>query len=131
MIKTGIKGTQEVLVTDSNTASAFESGTLEVFATPALAALMEKTAQLSVADYLDEGFTTVGTALDIQHVSATPIGMKVTCESELIEVDRKKLVFSVRAFDDCGDVGTGTHTRFIVQADKFANKSNEKLDGTL
>lgn len=122
----GIKGSQSVVVTESNTAKAFESGTLDVFATPALAALMEKTAQLSIADYLEDGFTTVGTALDIQHIAATPIGMQVTCESELIEIDRKRLVFSVRAFDECQEIGNGTHTRFIVNSEKFFEKANAK-----
>ena len=87
MLQAGIKGKKEITVTLDKTAKAMGSGTMDVFATPAMIALMEITAFESVSSELEEGSGTVGTALDIKHVSATPVGMKVTCESELVRVD--------------------------------------------
>jgi predicted thioesterase len=102
------------------------SGTLDVFATPALIALMEETSWRSVADQLEEGSGTVGTMLNVKHTAPTPLGMEVTCESELIEVDGRRLVFSLRAYDAQGTVGEGTHERFIIQNEKFQQKANAK-----
>lgn len=126
MLEAGIKGNQEVKVTDENTALAMGSGTLKVFATPSMIALMEKTAWESVSPYLEEGSGTVGTHLDVSHLSATPLGMTVRCESELIQVDGRKLVFKVAAYDDGGLIGQGTHQRFIVKNDKFQAKADSK-----
>ena len=99
---------------------------MDVFATLAMIALMENTAFESVASELEEGSGTVGTALDIKHVSATPVGMKVTCESELVKVDGRTLTFSVKAFDEAGLIGEGTHERFIVFEEKFQKKADDK-----
>ena len=99
MLEAGIKGRQEVMVTDENSAAAVGSGLLPVFATPAMVALMEKTAWMSVAPYLNDGEGTVGTKLEIAHNAATPVGMQVWCESELVEVDGRRLVFKVEAFE--------------------------------
>lgn len=126
MLSTGIKGTQEVKVTEANTAAAMKSGTLNVFATPAMIALMEQTAWQSVAPHLEEGEGTVGTELNVKHVSATPLGMVVRCESCLEQIEGRKLVFSVRAFDEAGLVGEGMHERFIVKNDKFQAKAEKK-----
>ncbi len=126
MLKIGITGREEVLVTADNTAEAMGSGTLPVFATPAMIALMEKTAYKSVADFLEEGCGSVGTLLSVKHTAATPLGMKVTCESILTEIDGRRLVFSVRAYDEVGLIGEGTHERFIVQNEKFLQKTNAK-----
>lgn len=104
------------------------SGTLEVFATPAMIALMEKTACESVQPYLEEGCGTVGTALNIKHVSATPVGMTVTCESVLTEVEGRRLTFIVLASDEHGLIGEGTHERFIVNNEKFQSKADSKLE---
>ena len=109
-----------------NTAKTVGSGLLEVFATPAMIALMEKTASDSVAPYLEEGEGTVGVRLDVVHTAATPIGMTVRCESELVQIDRKRLVFSVVAFDDAGEIGRGTHERFIINNEKFLSKTYAK-----
>ena len=100
MLQTGIKGKKEITVTLDKTAKAMGSGTMDVFATPAMIALMENTAFESVASELEEGSGTVGTALDIKHVSATQVGMKVTCESELVKVDGRAIAISVKAFDE-------------------------------
>ncbi len=123
----GIKGRQSVVVADENTAITMGSGTLEVFATPAMIALMEKTASESIADALDEGSTSVGTLINVAHVSATPKGAEVYCESELTEVDGRRLVFSVKAYDNAGLIGEGTHERFIIFAEKFMARTLAKF----
>ena len=127
MLETGIKGTRTVTVNEDNTAKAMGSGTLDVFATPALIALMEETCWRSVANELEEGSGTVGTLLEIKHTAPTPVGMKVTCESTLTEVDGRRLVFEVIARDAKGVVGEGKHERFIIQNEKFQVKANAKL----
>lgn len=126
MLETGIKGMQKTEVTDTNSALAMGSGTLKVFATPAMIALMEETAWKSVAPHLEDGSGTVGTALNIKHTAATPLGMTVTCESELIAVDGRKLTFHVTAKDEAGVIGEGEHERFIVQNEKFQAKADSK-----
>ena len=127
MLEKGIKGTRTVTVNEENTAKAMGSGTLDVFATPALIALMEETCWRSVANELEEGCGTVGTLLEIKHTAPTPVGMKVTCESTLTEVDGRRLVFEVIARDAKGVVGEGKHERFIIQNEKFQMKANAKL----
>lgn len=127
-MEAGIKNKTEITVTERDTALAHGSGTLEVFATPAMAAMMENTAMNSIAAYLNEGETTVGTLLEVKHLSATPVGCTVTCESELTEVDGRRLVFKVTARDCKGLIGEGVHERFIVLAEKFVNKAKDKLN---
>lgn len=127
MLKTGIKGHQELTVTQELTAKNMGSGVMDVFATPAMLALMEKTAFTSVAEYLNEGCGSVGTKVDIEHVASSPVGMKITCDSELVEVEGRKLVFKVEAYDEKGLIGKGTHERFIVENKKFQEKTNNKL----
>ena len=126
MLKEGITGHQETIVTVENTAKTMKSGTLDVFATPAMIALMEQTAYESVAGELEEGYGTVGTMLNVKHVSATPVGMKVTCESTLTKIDGRALTFEVKAFDERGLIGEGIHERFLVQNEKFQAKANNK-----
>jgi len=126
MLKAGIRGEQSVEVVYENTATAVGSGVLRVFATPCMLALMEKTACDSVMPYLDEGDGTVGTQVNIRHLAATPIGMTVRCESELLEVDGRRLVFDVKAYDEAGLIGEGTHERFIVNNEKFQGKADAK-----
>ena len=122
----GIKGLQSVIVTEENTARSVGSGMLPVFATPAMAALMEKTAAKSVEPYLAEGEGTVGISLNIRHLAATPVGLTVECESELIEIDRKRLVFKLKVSDGVDLIGDGTHERFIINNDKFMAKAEAK-----
>ena len=100
MLTVGIKGEQSQLVTNKNTAKTMGSGTLDVFATPALVALAEKTCWMSVAGELDEGCGSVGTKLELEHTAPTPVGMTVTCESELTAVEGRKLVFKVSLQDE-------------------------------
>ena len=128
MLSTGIKGSKTTEVTQENTAEAVGSGTLPVFATPAMIALIEATASGSVAPFLEEGSSTVGTHLDIAHSSATPVGMSATCETELVEVDRRRLVFRVVVTDAKGEIGSGTHERFVVDNAKFMSKAESKRE---
>lgn len=123
----GITGVQTLTVTEDKTAKALGSGELAVFATPCMIALMENTAYKSVQPFLSEGQGTVGTLLNVRHVAATPVGMEVRCETKLVEIDRKRLVFEVRAFDACGLIGEGSHERFIVDNQKFMQKTSAKL----
>ncbi len=126
MLKTGIKGKETTIVDESNTAKTMGSGTLDVFATPAMTALMEKTAWKSVAEELEEGCGTVGILLEITHDAPTPLGMKVTCESVLTGIDGRKLTFEVEARDERGKIGSGIHERFIIDNKKFQEKANQK-----
>ena len=138
MLNPGIKGSASVAVTAANTAAAMGSGEsrglgdvykrqeLNVFATPALAALVEKACWQSVAPELDPGCGTVGTKLELAHNAPTPVGMMVRCESELTAVDGRKLTFSAVMYDDAGEVGRATHERFIIQNEKFQKKADAK-----
>lgn len=126
-LSSGVRGTQELLVTNENTAKALGSGGLDVFSTPSMIALMEFCAAKSVVALLPAGSSTVGTRLDIKHLSATPVGMTVRCETELIEIERRRLVFLCRAFDDAGLIGEGTQERFIVDDEKFMEKTLQKI----
>ena len=126
MLETGIKGMGKTIVTEEKTARFMGSGTLEVFATPAMIALMEHTAYESVAPYLEPGKGTVGTLMNVKHVSATPCRMKVTCETELIEINGRELIFSVKAWDEKGLIGEGEHRRFIIDEEKFLARAMSK-----
>lgn len=126
-METGITGQQEEIVTEEKTAKAMGSGELPVYATPAMIALIEKTAWMSVAGELEEGQGTVGTKLAVEHVSASPLGAHITCKTTLVGVDRRRLLFSVEVSDDAGIIGQGTHERFIVDNEKFLTKAKGKL----
>ena len=128
MLETGIRNRKEEIVTKSNSANAVGSGLLEVYATPSMIALMEGCSHESVAPYLEEGCGTVGISLDIRHVAATPVGMKVYCETELIKIDGRILTFAVKAYDEKGLIGEGTHVRCIVFNERFQQKAEAKLE---
>ena len=128
-VTVGLKGRAEALVTESNTATAACSGALPVFGTPFLCALMEEAAWKSIAPHLEAGQSTVGTRLDISHDSATPVGMKVWAESEVTEVDGRRIELKVAAYDEKGPIGQGTHQRFIVQDEKFLARAAAKKEG--
>ncbi|MBR2987157.1 MAG: thioesterase family protein [Clostridia bacterium] len=126
MLEQGLTYTTTTTVTEEKTAKTMGSGTLEVFATPAMIALMEEAAYKAVQPHLEEGMGSVGTYLDVKHLAATPLGMTVRCEATLIEIDRRRLVFKVTAFDDSGVIGEGKHERFIVNNESFMAKTNAK-----
>lgn len=127
-MKIGIKGHASELVTTNNTAKTMGSGTLQVYATPALTALMEKAASESVSPFLEEGTTTVGVLIHLKHLSASPLEMTVTCESELVEIDGRKLIFKITATDGKDIIGEAEHERFIVKTDRFMDKAQSKLN---
>ncbi len=124
MIKIGDTLTQERTTTPADSAVAMTSGGMNVYSTPSMIAFMENTAFCLVQSKLENGNTTVGIHLNIDHVKATRIGAKVTCTAKLTEIDGKKLVFEIEASDESGLIGKGTHHRFIVNEDKFMSKLN-------
>lgn len=125
-LEPGIKGLCEVLVTEKNTAAALGSGELEVFSTPSMIALMEKTCLESVKPCLEEGQGTVGVRLEVSHLAATPMGMTVRAESELVSVEKRMLNFAVRAWAGEELIGEGSHQRCIVQNQRFMEKAMAK-----
>jgi len=128
-LKTGIKNRLEEDVTYERTAAGQKSGGLPVYATPRMVCLMETAAWSSVEPYMDEGMGTVGIYLDIKHVSASPEGEHIVCESELTEIDGRKLTFEVKAYDSAGLIGEGRHERFIINNGKFMAKAETKTEG--
>ena len=123
MLTTGIKNKRESLATKENSAENLGSGNVPVYATIMMIGLMELTCLESVLPYLEPGQDTVGTHVNVSHSKATPVGMKVWCESELIEIDRRRLVFRVAAYDEAGLIGEGTHERFIIDKERFIAKT--------
>ena len=109
-------------VEHKDTAAVYGSGSLEVFATPAMIAMMEKTCLECVNDKIGKGNTTVGISVNIKHLKASPIGATIRCEAKLIEVDRRRLVFEVKCLEGETVVGEGLHERFIVDSQKFMSK---------
>ncbi|MBS7273697.1 MAG: thioesterase family protein [Bacteroidales bacterium] len=126
MLEPGLKGRQETVVTEDLLARNIGSGLVKVYATAMMIALIEKAAVYSVEPYLEEGQGTVGTHVNVSHCSATPLGMKVWAETELIEIDRRKLVFKVAAYDERGLIGEGLHERFIIDNERFQAKADSK-----
>ncbi len=129
MLQPGISAEVTFPVTNHFTARTVGSGALEVLATPIMIAKMEQAAWTAVAPHLEDGAGTVGTLMNVQHVSATPVGMEVTCKAELTAVEGRKLVYRVTAWDAKGPIGEGVHERAIIQNDRFLSKAQKKLDG--
>ena len=127
MIEVGIKGQAEALVEQEDTAKIVGSGDLLVYATPCMVALMEGAAYQSVAPFLAEGESTVGTRMDVKHLSATPVGMEVRAESVVTAVDGRKITFEIHAFDEAGEIGSAVHERVVIRAERFLEKSYDKL----
>lgn len=123
----GIKGIAELTVSSNELAVNIGSGSLDVFATPVMAMLMEKSACNCLVDYMDNDETTVGTELNIQHISATPEGMRVYAEAVLTAINGREFTFEVTAYDETGLIGKGTHKRFLVFGEKFTAKTKSKL----
>ena len=123
----GMKGTAQTLVEREDTALEVGSGSLLVYATPCMVALMEGAACDAIAEALDETKTSVGTQLTISHLSATPVGLEVTAEAEVTSVEGNTITFKVNAFDEKGLIGEGTHTRVIISSQRFLEKTYAKL----
>ena len=126
-ITVGMKGEVGTVVEREDTAKEVGSGSLLVYATPCMVALMEGAACEAIAEALDEDKTTVGIELNIQHTSATPVGLEVRAEAEVTAVDGKIITFQLKAFDEAGEIGSGTHKRAIVPVQKFLDKTYSKL----
>lgn len=127
MLKTGLTHSSTVQVGTTNTARTMGSGDLDVFATPAMVALMENAAALAAAQGLPEGSTTVGSFISVSHLKPTALGDKVTARAELTAIDGRKLTFRVEASDKEGVIGEGEHVRYVVDRDKFmARLSGDK-----
>lgn len=126
-ITVGMKGEASTLVEREDTAASVCSGTLLVYATPCMVALMEGAAVEALEGALEEGQSSVGIELNIQHIAATPVGMEVRAEAEVTAVDGKIITFEVRAFDEAGQIGKGTHKRAVINAQRFLDKTYAKL----
>ena len=125
-LQIGMAGEASEVVLHTNTAAAIASGTLDVYATPAMIGLMEQAACKAIAACLEDGITTVGVSISISHDSATPVGKTVTAKAVLTGVDDRKLTFKVIASDDCGVIGQGIHERFLIKSEKFLAKLKAK-----
>ena len=123
----GLKGEASTLVEKEDTAQYVCSGSLLVYATPCLAALMEGAACAAIEDVLPQGQTSVGTALNLEHLSATPVGLEVRASAEVTAVDGRIITFAITASDESGEIGRATHTRVLVNSEKFLEKTYQKL----
>lgn len=122
----GEKYEVEITVTDEITAKSMRSGSLPVLATPFMVALMEQAASELCDKYIEEGLSTVGTALNIQHLAPTAVGAKVRAVATVTDYDGRKICFDVEAYDEAGLIGKGTHERFTIKIDKFMQKTAQR-----
>lgn len=125
-VTVGLTKEVTMVVAEKDTAAAFGSGSIFVLATPMMITLMENAALKAVEAVLPEGYTTVGTHLDVAHLAATPLGMEARAVAELVEVEGKRLKFKVTAYDAKDKIGEGYHERYIVEIEKFMNRINNK-----
>ncbi|MEE0094944.1 MAG: thioesterase family protein [Oscillospiraceae bacterium] len=126
-LKIGLTGRADALVTSDKTAAACGSGSLPVFGTPFLLALMEEATCNSLEGRLEDGRSSVGVSMEVQHSAASPVGIKVWAESELTKIDGKMLTFTVTAYDEAGVIGTASITRCIIRSESFVARCNAKL----
>ena len=128
-LEVGLVGEARVAVDRSNVASTFGAGNVDVFATPAMIALMENASANAVDHLLPAGSVTVGTAVDVRHLAATPIGLEVRARAEVVQVDGRRLVLRVEAFDPVEKVGEGTHERAVVDLQRLLARAAAKGAG--
>jgi predicted thioesterase len=126
LVEIDIQGRATVKVTQSNLASSTGSGAVDVFSTPSLVLLMEEAAMDALKPYMEPGESSVGTLVNIRHISPTPLGLTVTATATLTEIDGRRLVFHVEARDELDKVGEGTHERFLISVDRFISRAREK-----
>ncbi|WP_297420601.1 thioesterase family protein [Clostridium sp.] len=125
-LKEGSSIVKKIMVSDNDLAIKIGSGDLEVYATPAMIALMENAAKSLVVNEIPNEFTTVGIEINVKHIKSSPIGANIECKATLVKVDGMKLFFEVEAYDDNGIIGKGTHTRYIVNINDFMEKTKNK-----
>lgn len=125
-LQVGLKNSVAQVVTEKDTALAVGSGSLKVLATPKIIALAEKAAADLLEKILPQEFTSVGISVNIEHTAPTPVGMKFSAEVEILEVAGRKIIFEVKAADECGEILRGRHERFIVNREKFQAKADSK-----
>lgn len=126
-ITVGMKGEARTMAEREDTALEVGSGSLLVYATPCMVALMEGAACEAIAEALPEEKTSVGTYLDINHISATPVGLEVWAEAEVTAVEGSMITFQVTAYDEAGKIGEGTHKRAVIHTQRFLDKTYSKL----
>jgi predicted thioesterase len=126
VITTGKSATVTTVVTQKNTAKAVGSGSLDVFATPMMVALMEQAACECMADGLEPGQTSVGTQINVAHTAASPLGATISATAEIVAAEGRKVSFTVVAHDGSNEIGRGTHERFIIDAERFMNKLEQR-----
>ena len=126
-IKVGLKREEHGVSDEAHSARAVGSGLLPVLATPAMLALMEQAAASALEPFLPEGWTSVGISLNVQHTSATPLGMTFRAEAEVTAVDGRKITFVLHAYDEAGEIGHGVHERFVVESEPFLAKAEKKV----
>lgn len=129
-LKVGMSAEVGKVVTENDTAAKFGSGGVKVFATPMMIGLMENASLSAVDPHLGEGFATVGLSLNVKHLAATPVGMKVTAKAELLSIEGKKLTFKIDAYDEQEKIGEGTHERYIIELSKFLERTGRKATNT-
>lgn len=128
MITIGTNASAHTVVTEELSAKHMKSGSLMVLATPAMVALMEEAAQAAIAPYLEEGQGSVGIALSISHDAPSPMGAAIKATATVTAVEGRKISFDVIAQDEHGTIGKGSHSRFIIDTQKFMAKLETKKD---
>lgn len=125
-LQVGLVSKVETVVTENDTADSFGSGGIKVLATPMMIGLMENAAHSAVDLHLPEGYATVGTCIDVRHIAATPVGMKVYATAKLTGIEGRKLYFIVEAYDEKEKIGEGTHERYIINVERFLERTASK-----
>jgi fluoroacetyl-CoA thioesterase len=123
----GLTGEVEKVVTETDTAERLGSGSVPVFGTPSLVGLMENAAVRALAGHLSSGQTSVGGRMDVRHLAATPVGMRVHARAELVEVEGRRLAFRIEAWDEVEQIGQATHERFVVDVERFVKRARDKV----
>lgn len=124
----GLIGEATTVVTETDTAGHWGSGLVPVFGTPALVGLMEGAAVQALAGHLPPGRTSVGGRIDVHHLAPTPVGMRVRARAELLEMEGRRLVFHIEAWDEVEQIGRATHERFIVDEERFVAQAKAKIE---
>jgi predicted thioesterase len=128
-LRLGLIGTADLVVGEQHTAPHVGSGKVRVLATPVMVNLMEASALAAAERFLPEGHQSLGTHLDVRHIAATPVGMRVSARAELVKIDGRNLTFRVTAEDERELIGDGTHRRVVVNVARFDQRAQAKAEG--